>query len=286
MSGVFQTLRHHTPASRHSKQETISLTIDNDYYNRVPTAWRDESQPLSFLDGMTPGRFAYLSDVLAGRMGMNLSDITVLDVGCGGGLLAEEFASVGSRVIGVDPSEPSLLVARAHAAEVGLAIEYVHGMGESLPLEDKSFDVVYCCDVLEHVADLDRVTAEISRVLKPNGVYLYDTINRTLISRLLLIKAAQDWKPTRVVDFPLHVWTMFIEPTELHAVLARHGLENQETVGFGPKVNPVKVLTGFLNLKRGRISYAALARSLNLGIVRSLSLLYIGYAVKRAQPTK
>lgn len=257
------------------------MVVDNDYYNRFPAAWRDESRPLSFLQGITPARFGYLRSVLIERFVMELSGKTVLDVGCGGGLLAEEFARAGCRVTGIDPSSPSLQVARAHATEAGLDIEYLEGRGEEMPIDGERFDVVYCCDVLEHVGDLDQVTAEIARALKPGGAYLYDTINRTILSKLLLIKLAQDWKLTRVVDFQLHAWNMFIKPEELHAALARHGLENQETVGFGPKGNPLKAIAAFWQLRRGRMSFAAVARSLEMGVTRNRNVSYMGYAVKR-----
>jgi len=89
--------------------------------------------------------------------------------------------------------------------------------------------------VLEHVRDLDRVIAETSRVLKPGSVYQYDTINHTALSKLIVIKLAQEWKRTRIIDVSLHDWTVFIKPEELLAILTRHGLNNQEMVGFGPR---------------------------------------------------
>src|SRR5438046_6696824 len=90
--------------------------------------------------------------------------LCVLDIGCGGGLLAEEFARLGCHVTGIDPSEPSLAVARAHALQEDLAIEYREGVGESLPFADAYFDIVYCCDVLEHVNNLEAVISAVARV--------------------------------------------------------------------------------------------------------------------------
>jgi 2-polyprenyl-6-hydroxyphenyl methylase / 3-demethylubiquinone-9 3-methyltransferase len=132
--------------------------------------------------------------------------------GCGGGFLAEEFARLGFDVVGVDPSAVSIEAARAHAAASSLNIDYRVGAGEQLLVEDGMFDVAYCCDVLEHVSDLDRVISETARVLKPGGLYLFDTVNRTLQSKLVAIKIAQEWPLTRVVDTPMHDWQMFIKP--------------------------------------------------------------------------
>ena len=90
-----------------------------------------------------------------------------LDIGCGGGFLAEEFAHLELRVVGVDPSGVSIETARRHAAANGLDLDYRVGFGERLPVADDEFDLAYCCDVLEHVSDLDAVISETARGLKP-----------------------------------------------------------------------------------------------------------------------
>ena len=89
----------------------------------------------------------------------------------GGGILAEEFAAAGFKVTGIDPSENSLATAKQHAMSLGLNINYQYGLAENIEFEQSSFDVVYCCDVLEHVKDLPKCIAEIIRVLKPGGVF-------------------------------------------------------------------------------------------------------------------
>src|SRR6185312_16397985 len=112
----------------------------------------------------------------------------------------------------------------------GLTIDYRSGIGEAIPFSDASFPVVLCCDVLEHVADLEQVIAEISRVLTPGGVFLYDTINRTALSKWIVIKVTQEWRATRFVPANLHDWDRFIKPAELGAAMSRHGMENVETI--------------------------------------------------------
>lgn len=122
--------------------------------------------------GVTRGRFEYFRDLLTGPLGRDPAGLRALDIGCGGGFLAEEFARLGCRVVGVGPSEISIETARRHAAGAGLDVTYLVGAGEQLPVEDSSFDIAYCCDLLEHVSGLDSVIAETARVLKPRGVYI------------------------------------------------------------------------------------------------------------------
>ena len=175
------------------------MPVDNDVYDRLGGSWWEESSPLNLLHGITPGRFGYFRDVLTRQPETRVRGLRALDIGCGGGFLAEEFAALGCQVAAVDPSPVSIAAARGHAAGRGLDIDYRVGAGEQLPFRDSAFDLAYCCDVLEHVSDLDRVVSETARVLKPGGLYLFDTINRTLKSKLLVIKAMQQWPLTRVL---------------------------------------------------------------------------------------
>jgi 2-polyprenyl-6-hydroxyphenyl methylase / 3-demethylubiquinone-9 3-methyltransferase len=278
-----------------------SRPIDNDVYNRLGGSWWDEENPLNLLHGsLTPARMAYFHEVLQrelgdeeGRMakanyagGSAIAQpigagLKALDVGCGAGLLAEEFARLGFDVVGVDPSAVAIEAARAHTAKIGLRIRYQVGAGEQLPVEAGAFDVVYCCDVLEHVADLPQVLAETARVMKPGGLYLFDTINRTAASRILAIKLMQEWPLTRILDTELHVWKKFIKPSELASLLIGNGLQPAGLSGLAPRANPLAMLRGFIQARQGRITYGELSRRLDFGQVRRTSLSYMGYAVKR-----
>jgi len=260
------------------------MPIDNDVYERLGRSWWDETSPLNLLHGsFTPGRLAYFRDVLARQLGTGAAGLRVLDIGCGGGFLAEEFAALGYRVTGVDPSAASIATARAHAAGRGLRIDYRVGTGEELPVPHAAFGVACCCDVLEHVADPDRVISETARVLEPGGLYLFDTINRTLASRLIAIKVMQQWRLTRLTDVALHDWDMFIKPAELAGILERHGLVPGEMTGLGSRAKPLATLLGFLSARRGRITYGELSRRLNVGRVSSTAVSYMGFATKTGQ---
>src|SRR5438876_9377563 len=171
------------------------MPVDNEIYNRMADAWWDENGFLNLLrTGMNRGRFGYFRDVLTNRLKIDPRGKSALDIGCGGGLLAEEFASLGCMVTGIDPSASSIAAARAHAEQSGLTIDYRIAAGEKIPIESESFDIVYCCDTLEHVNDLEKVISETARVLKAGGIFLYDTINRTLRSRLIVIGLLQEWR--------------------------------------------------------------------------------------------
>jgi 2-polyprenyl-6-hydroxyphenyl methylase / 3-demethylubiquinone-9 3-methyltransferase len=270
------------PAGSHRTRvlEVLRMPIDNDLYNRMGEGWWEEENPLNILHGITPGRFAYFREILTNRLGLDPGDLRALDIGCGGGFVAEEFARLGCQVVGVDPSEVSIETARRHAAATGLDVDYRVGTGEQLPVADGEFDLAYCCDVLEHVADLDAVISETARVLKPEGIFLFDTPNRTLASKLIVIKVMQEWRLTRFIDAALHEWAMFIKPEELVMILSRHGLRIGEIVGLGPRLNKRLVLLNFIRANRGSISYGELSRRLDAGQVKNTSISYMGFATK------
>ena len=259
----------------------MARSVDNGVYERLGGSWWDEASLLNILHGsITPGRFAYFREVLTRHFGAGVAGLRVLDIGCGGGFLAEEFAALGCQVTGVDPSPASVGAARAHAAGRDLRIGYRVGVGEELPFPDAAFGVACCCDVLEHVSDPDRVISETARVLKPGGLYLFDTVNRTLKSKLLAVKVMQDWRLTRLTDVAIHDWDMFITPAELAGILERHGLAPGEMTGLGARARPLAVLRSYASARLGRITYGELSRRLDVGQVSSTAVSYMGFATK------
>jgi len=258
------------------------MPIDNQLYDRPGDIWWDEREPLSMLRTMlNPVRFGFFRSALMDQMRIDPIGRTALDVGCGGGLLAEEFARLGLSVTGIDPSRSSLLAARKHAANSGLTIKYLAGRGESLPFADESYDIVFCCDVLEHVDNPDKVIAEIARVLKQDGVFLCDTINRTWRSKVAIIKLFQQWSWTRCAPANLHDWNKFIKPRELGAMMAQYGLQQRAAAGMQPHGNPLRIIRHMRECNRGRMSYGELGRRLKMRASRDLSISYMVWAVKR-----
>jgi len=256
------------------------VAINNAVYDSLANTWWDEDGFLHVLRALNPARFSYMRRILVEELKLNPVGLKTLDIGCGGGILAEEFARLGCAVTGLDQSEPTLKAARAHAAATGLSIDYRHGSADALPFADGAFDIVYCCDVLEHVSQPGRVIAESARVLKPGGVYLYDTINRTPLSKFVNIKLFQDWEWTSFMPPNLHVYEMFIKPDELLGMLARAGLEGRHQTGMKPSVNPLKAILTLRARKKGRFSFYEAVRRLDLSESKDMSTLYMGYALK------
>src|SRR5262249_14342123 len=164
----------------------------------------------------------------------------------------------------------------------GLDVDYVRGVAEALPADDGMFDAVVCCDVLEHVSDLNATIREAARVLRPGGLYLYDTINRTMRSKLLVIKVFQEWRLTAFMPPNLHDHAVFIKPAELGALLRSFGLEPGPIVGIGPGVAPRRGTRLRPARRRGRLTYGELGRALQMREQSDTSAFYAGAATKPA----
>jgi 2-polyprenyl-6-hydroxyphenyl methylase/3-demethylubiquinone-9 3-methyltransferase len=211
--------------------------------------WWNLAGPLGGLHALNAVRTEYFKDKL-GR----LAGKRVLDVGCGGGILAESLAREGASVVGVDPSEKSIETARRHAAEQGLQIDYRHGFAENLPA-DEPFDVVFAVDVLEHVEDLGRALDNCARLLKPGGVFGFLTHNQTLEAFTELI-----WKGEYVfglIPKGNHDFHKFIAPTTLTTLLSERSLSVRDITGLE------------LDWDKPEIRFAATPQ-----------ISYLGYAVK------
>jgi 2-polyprenyl-6-hydroxyphenyl methylase / 3-demethylubiquinone-9 3-methyltransferase len=257
-----------------------SNLADNALFDSLATSWWSENGYFNMLKWfINPWRLPYFKAVIA-ENGIDPRNTKVLDVGCGGGLLAEEIASMGFTVTGIDQSQKSIDVARVHSRQNGLAIDYRRGAAERLPFENGSFSIVTCCDVLEHIRCWELVLCEIARVLRPGGIVFYDTINRTALSKLIFIKITQEWKLTRIAPRNLHAWEMFIKPHELLQSLKKHGFDNKDLVGGRLYGNPIDALRNVRRFKRGKITAAELGRRLRLKKTRKLWLSYAGYAVR------
>jgi 2-polyprenyl-6-hydroxyphenyl methylase / 3-demethylubiquinone-9 3-methyltransferase len=264
---------------------TSDRKVNNEIYRSLGHAWWDddvgEFSTLRFW--INPVRFGYFQRVLSHHQVLDRGQCKLLDVGCGGGLLAEEFARAGFEVAGIDPAPETIATARAHAASSGLKIEYQTGSGERLPFADASFDLVACCDVLEHVDDVDRVISEIARVTKPGGLFLYDTVNRTFVSKMVMIKVMQEWRSTAFAAPNSHVWEKFIKPEELAYLFRRHGLEQREARGIVPRLNPIATLFEFRRRVQGKVTFKELGRRLDFQESDHLEGSYMGYAMRQLQ---
>jgi len=204
--------------------ERNNLTLYDDV---AANWWSDDVRWIRTLKNMVPGRLAYF-DRLFDWKGKR-----VLDLGCAGGFMAEALHDRGAEVCGVDPAEEAIAAGREHAAATGKHISYQVGEGEALPYADASFDAVVCVDVLEHVRDLPQVIREVSRVLKPQGRFLFDTINRNPLASFATVTVAEDI--LRLLPRGTHDPKMFIRPGELKAHMEAAGLRPGNITGFGPR---------------------------------------------------
>ena len=261
--------------------QEIYSRIDNDFYNTDEDTWWQPDAALHLIQSsVNPARVGYFKKMLFHELKMNPQGKAALEVGCGGGVLCEEIARMGFDVTGIDPSLPALEIATRHAEAGGLKIKYEQGTGEAIPYGDNSFDVVFCCDVLEHVRDLPKVVSEISRVLKPGCVFCYDTINRTWMSKLLVINIAQVWKRWAFLPPNVHVWEMFIKPNELKALLGQNNLKWKDHRGMEPNASSLGILRTLRKRARGELTYKELGEKLFMVESGNMSISYLGYAVK------
>ena len=230
------------------------MEINNAIYETMGHTWWQEDagfEVSSLRYCINPVRYAYFRERLRE---LSVPGKSVLDIGCGGGFLTEEFARDGFDVTGLDPAANSVKAARAHAEQNHLPIRYCEGRGESLPFADDSFAVVTCCDVLEHVDDVAQVIREVSRTLRPGGVFLFDTVNRTVMSWLVLIKLWQDWGWAGI-PANVHVWDKFIKPNELVALMQDNGLLSKGLKGIGPVLEGLAARRG----QSGHVEHQQLA---------------------------
>lgn len=255
--------------------------IDNNLYNGHGDIWWGPDTMLHLLKtSVNPWRVGYASSVIK-KLGMDPKGKAALEVGCGGGILTEEICKMGFATTGIDPSDSSIHTASNHARAGGLDIKYEKGTGENLPYAGQSFDCVFCNDVLEHVQDLPKVISEISRVLKPRGIFLYDTINRSFLSNLVAIKIWQEWKRWAFMPPNLHVWKMFIKPGEIRELLEKNGFDWKEHTGSQPNVSIPTMLSYLRKRAKGKWTYADLGENFRLVESKDMNILYAGYAIKK-----
>lgn len=203
-------------------------------------AWWDPEGKFRPLHRFNPIRLGFIRDRLCAQFGRDpkqarpLEGLRLLDVGCGGGLLSEPMARLGAQVTGLDAAERNIQVARLHAGESGLAIDYRHGSVEELAAAGEVFDAVLNMEVVEHVADVGSFLAASAAVVRPGGVMIVATLNRTPKSFLLAIVGAEyvlRWLPRGT-----HEWRRFLRPSELAKSLREAGMEIAEMTGvaFNP----------------------------------------------------
>lgn len=208
-----------------------AAAIDNTIYDELGERWYSaRDNPIALLRAETRLRTGWVLDALKAHFGAG--PLAILDVACGGGLLANPLARAGHAVTGIDLSRDSLEVARRH--DPSGSVDYQVQDARALAFPEGRFDVVCMMDFLEHIEDRDAVLAEAARVLKPGGWLFFHTFNRTPLSWLVVIKGVE-WS---VLNTPrnLHVYNLFLKPEELAGMCVRHGLAIEDLRGMRPRV--------------------------------------------------
>lgn len=197
-----------------------------DKFSAVASRWWDSEGEFKPLHLINPLRVNYIETQSDGLFAKK-----VVDVGCGGGLLSEAMARLGAQVSGIDMSMEALEVARLHALESGVSVDYQQTTAEDFAQHHAGqFDIVTCLEMLEHVPDPEAVIAACAKLVKPGGQIFFSTLNRNLKSRLLGIIAAE--YVLRWVPKGTHDYHRFIKPSELLAMAERHGIVAQDMTGL------------------------------------------------------
>jgi 2-polyprenyl-6-hydroxyphenyl methylase/3-demethylubiquinone-9 3-methyltransferase len=198
--------------------------------------WWNPRGKMRPLHKFNPVRLAFIRDAACDHYGSDpkrldcLSGLSILDVGCGGGILAEPLARLGAHVTGIDPAAENVAAARVHAEAGALAVDYRAATIEALAESGKRFDIVVASEVVEHVTDVALFLHHCAECVKPGGLMVVTTINRTLKSFALVIVGAE--YVLRWLPIGTHSWDKFVTPEELEAALAAAGLSVTDEAGI------------------------------------------------------
>src|SRR5688572_31160683 len=208
-----------------------SPTVDADEiarFERLAATWWDPRGKMGVLHKFNPVRLGFIKEAACRRFDRDpkrldsLAGLRILDIGCGGGILSEPLARLGADLVGADPAAANIEAARLHATQSGLAIDYRITTAAALADAGERFDVVLAVEVVEHVADMALFIKRCAEMVKPGGLMIAATLNRTLKSFALAIVGAEyvlGWLPVGS-----HSWDKFVTPNELEIAMERGGL--------------------------------------------------------------
>ena len=197
-------------------------------FSALAAEWWNPRGKMAVLHKFNPVRLGFIKEAACGHFGREprrldaLAGLRILDIGCGGGILSEPLARLGAAVVGADPAGANIAAARLHAEEAGVTVDYRETTAEALADAGERFDVVLAMEVVEHVADVPLFVQRCAEMVKPGGLMIVATLNRTLKSFALAIVGAEyvlGWLPRGT-----HQWDKFVTPNELEIALEQCGL--------------------------------------------------------------
>ena len=224
---------------QHSKAARAAENIDHDEvarFDAIADEWWDPAGKLAPLHRLNPVRLSFIREHICAhfsrdyRSPLALEGLSIVDIGCGGGLLCEPLARLGAKMTGLDPAAESIAAARRHGAAQGLDIDYRTQRAEEIAGANETFDIVLNMEVVEHVPDVAAFLQSCGRLVRPGGLMLLSTINRTMKAYMLAIIGAEyilRWVPAGT-----HRWERFVTPDELTMALKGAGLTPVETCGM------------------------------------------------------
>ena len=222
-------------------------------FTAIADAWWDPNGKFKPLHQINPLRVGYIRDLICKHHNRDpkgakpLDGLNILDIGCGGGLLCEPMRRLGAIVTGIDAGAGNITIASLHAEQSGLDINYRHQLPENLAKTEGAFDIVLNMEVVEHVADVDAFLQASASLVKPGGLMVLSTINRTL-KAFVLAKVGAEYI-LRWLPIGTHNWRMFVKPSELVRGLGSYGMDITDLTGM--VYNPLKdtwSLSGDLNV--------------------------------------
>lgn len=228
-----------------SAQTATDKTLDPEEvkrFTRIAAEWWDANGKFRPLHQIGPPRLQFIREAAIAHFKLDasalrpLGGLTALDIGCGGGLVSEPLTRLGAKVTGIDPSERNIAIAKGHSEPQGLDIDYRAVRVEDLVARGETYDIVACLEVVEHVPDVAAFVAECAALVKPGGLAIFSTINRTFKAWALAIVGAEyvlGWLPRGT-----HQWDRFVTPDELAAAAARGALLDPRFAGI--TYNPLK----------------------------------------------
>lgn len=209
-------------------------------FSRIAEEWWNPEGKFKPLHKFNPMRISYIKDNIIGTLKLKnkkkpLENVKILDIGCGGGLLAEPMSRLGAQVVGIDASDKNINIAKLHAKKNNLNIEYIHASPENFKTK-KKFDVILNMEIIEHVDDVNFFLKSSSKLLKKNGLMFVATINKTLKSYIFAIVGAE--YVLRWLPIGTHDWEKFVKPYELINILKKYNLKLDALSGM--KFNLIK----------------------------------------------
>jgi 2-polyprenyl-6-hydroxyphenyl methylase/3-demethylubiquinone-9 3-methyltransferase len=248
------------------ERKKTKLLVNNEFYDTLHEKWYEaDNHPIALLRAENAIRNPWIQQTIEEKLGLNQ---TVLDLGCGAGLLTNALAVGGHEVTGVDLSINSLR--EAELRDATRSVKYLYRSAEQLPFKSETFDVVCAMDFLEHIPSPQLIVQEASRVLKKGGLFFFHTFNRNFLSWLIVIKGVEWFVPNTPKN--MHLYSHFIKPEELEKICAQSGLAIEHMQGLRPDLVHRAFWKSFFT--------RTVTKDFPFRFTRSLKTGYLGFALK------